>query len=151
MVPVSWQIGALRRLASVMFCETRLRARSALEPACSKARCVSMTLVTSGGRNAEVRRINSRTWAWNLAVFIRQTSVADRSPVNGYRRPARECQQGSKRQVRAKAQSSQRKNAKELPPLCILPLRALRLGARLFVFAIPCQPAGAVCFNADPF
>src|SRR5262245_35904062 len=70
MVPVSWQMGALALLARAMFCATSARARSALLPACSRARWASITSVTSAGKKGLVRRISSRTWAWNLAVFM---------------------------------------------------------------------------------
>src|SRR5262245_52363962 len=70
MVPVSWQMGALSFLASPIFCDTSSSARSALDPDCSSARCSSMTLVTSGGKKAEVRRISSRMAAWNLVALM---------------------------------------------------------------------------------
>src|SRR5262249_39919645 len=62
-------MGALSPFARAMFCDTRLRARSALEPAVSRARRISMTRETSGGRKAGVRRIYSMTWGGNFAVL----------------------------------------------------------------------------------
>src|SRR5947209_6503725 len=80
-------MGALSFFARRMFWATRSRARSALEPACSRARCVSITSLTSGGRNADVRRISSSIWRWKALLFM--TRLGFRGQATGIQRFAR--------------------------------------------------------------
>jgi len=69
-VPVSWQIGKERFLAKPIFCITKSRAKSALDPLVSNFWRNSKTFSTSGGKNAEVLLINSKRFLVNCDMSI---------------------------------------------------------------------------------